>query len=134
MSLADAQAGIIWALESIPGLRAYDFPFAGAQPPFAHVFAYDTVDFDQVYDDDTGRFELIVTLCVGASDERTAVQKLYGYLAASGDDSIRGVINADPTLDGRVDSCRLVQARNGGDYLVGGKTYLGTQLVFDVIG
>lgn len=133
MSLATARAAIADTLRRIDGLEVYEFPEQSANLPMAHVLL-DSIDPDFVLDNDRGRYQFVVRLFVGRSDQAETIGLMDPFLAPSGYDSVRGVLNEDPTLDDAIDSVRVTEVRNQTSYDVGGQPLLGVEFVLDVVG
>jgi hypothetical protein len=68
--------------------------------------------------------QFTVQVVVSRQSERTAQDKLDGYLSYSGDQSIRGAIEADRTLGGIVQDLICTSARNILNFDANDTTYL----------
>lgn len=134
MSVATARAALINQLKLIPDLgnNVYGFPQQNVNVPMVHVLL-DTIDPDVIMTDDRGRFSFIVRVFVGNADLEDSTDLLDPFLAPSGS-TVRGIINDDPTLDGAVDTARVMEIRNFGTYGVGGVNLLGAEFVVDIVG
>jgi hypothetical protein len=99
------------ALQTIPGLRAYDYQPDGVNPPFA----FSTLD-EITYHGAMGAGNIVnrftVTVVVQRVSERTAQDKLDGYVAYSGAQSVRAALEADRTLGGVVQDLIVTGATN----------------------
>ena len=99
------------ALETIPGLRAYDYQPDQVNPPF--VFA--TLE-EVTYHGAMGAGNIVnrfsVTVVVQRASERVAQDKLDGYVAYDGAQSVRQALEADRTLDGVVQDLIVTGATN----------------------
>ena len=94
MNLASVMDAIGTQLDTIAGLRVYDFPADSITPPAA-VLAYpDSITFDETYGRGMDRLMLPVLLMVGKANDRAARNNLLPYCAGSGTKSIKAVVEA----------------------------------------
>ncbi len=121
------------ALATISGLRAHDTIPELVNPPAAVVGPPDSIIYDMTFGGVSMRWTLVVRVYVAKVSERTAQDKLDGYIAPTGSGSIKAVIESDKTLSGAVDTCRVTECRNYGVFRVGDIDYLGAEWVVDVI-
>lgn len=93
--------GLKAAIETISGLRAYDYQPDQVNPPFA----FATLE-EITYHGAMGAGNIVnrftVSVVVQRASERAAQDKLDGYLAYDGSQSVRAAIESDPTLGGVV--------------------------------
>lgn len=114
-------------LQTISGLRVFDFPPDSLQPPAA-VVAWPTVRYDSVMarGADDATFE--VHVLVGKASDRSAQQQLSLYVDGAGSKSIKTAIEGGTVGD----SCR-VSGATVSVMTVGGNEYLAATFSVDVI-
>lgn len=117
-----AMDGIGNALGSIAGLRILPYQGAAIQAPAAIVLLPAmTYDFTMARGSDLGLFT--VHVWVSQVDDKSATTAVAGYMAASGTNSVKQAIEADPSLGGAVMTVRVqsatvqVMSMGGVDYL-----------------
>ena len=94
MDLKDVMAAIGTRLDTIAGLRVYDFPSDHITPPAA-VLAYpDEITYDATYARGMDRMTLPVLVMVGKANDRAARNNLVEYADGSGAKSIKAVVEA----------------------------------------
>lgn len=109
-------------LQTIANLRVYDTIPDVIVPPCAVVGQLDfTFDVDNARGLDQASVDIFVI--VQRLSERSGQDKLDLYLAGSGSRSIKTAIEDDRTLDGNVDTLRVISAESG-TYTTGDQTYL----------
>lgn len=82
------------ALDTITGLRVFDFPPKSAQPPFAFVDMPESIDYDlaMARGFDSARFTVVVA--VADVVDRAARDSIGAYAAGSGASSVKAVLEA----------------------------------------
>ena len=98
--------GLVTRLVTISGLRAVDHPTPNPEPPVAVVVPGPNL-FDQTYRNGLTESNWTVRVLVARGDERSAAERLYGYLDPSGSSSVKAAIEGDPTLGGIVDTLHV---------------------------
>jgi hypothetical protein len=78
---------------------------------------------------DTYFFSII--LLVGRADDRSAQNNLDAYIV--GDNSIKAAIEADRTLGGKANTCRVTEMNNYASMMIGETVYLAAQFVVEVV-
>lgn len=131
--LAAIRDGLKTRLQTITGLRAFDTVPDQVAPPAA-IIGVGPIDYDTTFSRGADRYTMLCRVYVGRSSERTAQDKLDGYLSGTGTNSIKAAIEGDPTLGGAVDTSRVTRASGYGVYEVAGVPYLGAEFEIDVIG
>ena len=95
--------GLKVRIETIPGLRAFDYQPDQVNPPFA----FPTLNEIRYHQTGMGSggvvMDFTITIVVGRASERTAQDELDQYTAFSGTKSIRAALEADRTLGGVAD-------------------------------
>lgn len=109
MTPSSVRDGLKTALATITGLRTYDIIPDGIAPPAA-VVGLLSLDFDMSMGRYLDHADIEVMVIVGRMSERAAQDKLDAYLAGSGSGSIKAAIEADTTLGGSVQTCRVLSA------------------------
>jgi len=120
-------AGLAKNLATIPQLRTFSYVPEQLNPPAA-VTAVVTVEYDDDFDDNY-TVEFGVLVIVTRADARSAQIRLYDYLEAAGERSVRAAIDADPTLDGSCATCQVVTGGSEQIVTVGGQDYLAVEFV-----
>ncbi len=129
--LANIAAGLKTRLATITGLRALDkipgnitAPCAWPQPV--------SEEYDDTFEGDTTILFRVVIAAGAISDIERAQTVLMGYLAPSGTGSIKAAIEADITLSGSVDSCRVLRWHDYGLLEMGALQFVGALLDVEV--
>ena len=97
-------------LATISGLRVFDFPPDSASPPFAVVAMPEEITYDSTMKRGGDEMVVAVHVVVGKVSDRSARDQLGVYMAGTGATSVKTVIEADRTLGGAADSCRVTSA------------------------
>jgi len=104
--------GLKTRLETISGLRAFDYQPEQVNPPFA----FSTLDDIQFHQTGMGSGGVVmtftVTLIVHRQSERVAQDEIDKYTAFSGAQSVRAAIEGDRTLGGVCDDLIVSSAEN----------------------
>lgn len=133
MVIGTVRTALKTALDTISGLRCYDVFPDSLSPPAAIVgmptsVAYDTVLMRHA---DTATFP--VRILVGKATDAAAQRRLDIYLASSGSDSVKEVLEtANPGSDYNV--LRVLSAQGMGVYTYNGIDYLGVEFTVEVVG
>lgn len=116
------------ALDTITGLRVYDFPAKSAQPPFAVVDLPESIEYDAAMQRGYDRCTLNVVVGIANVVDRTARDKICTYTAGSGATSVKTVLEAA----GIGESLRVtrVQFRT---ISFAGSVYLGAVFTLDIV-
>lgn len=112
-SISALRSGLATRLGNISGLRVYEVIPDNPNFPAA-VIALDRVSYDSTFARGCDSFEFTVTLVVARADDRSAQNKLETYIAGTGAQSVKTVIEADPTLGGAAMDTRVTEAANVG--------------------
>ena len=99
------------ALVTIPGLRATEYLPDQINPPCA-VVTPQGIRYHEAFRTGNPPINFLVTVFVGRMSDRVAQETLYGFMSATGAQSIRAAIEVDPTLDGVVQACVVTDAGN----------------------
>lgn len=108
-------------LQTISGLRVFDYPPDQLSPPAAVVSYPEGVTYDVEFARGADMATFIVTVLVGRVSERSARDALAPYLNGSGASSVKAAI--DGTLGGVVSDARVASAdvmtvsMNGAEYV-----------------
>lgn len=123
--------GIGVRLETIAGLRVFDYPADTVAPPAAVVGLPTVIPYDNTKGRGSDRATIPVFVVVGPSDSRVARSALSPYVAGAGAQSIKAAIEADRTLGGACATLAVAPARTDGSGItVNGVRYTGA--IFDV--
>lgn len=129
-SITDIRQGIATNLATITGLRTGATIPDNVNPPFA-IVAPSSVQYHQTFHNGVSTYNFTVTLVVGRASERAAQNALDAYCSPSGSSSIRGAVELDKTLGGKVFDCYVSGMRNYGSISLGDNTYLAAE--FDLV-
>jgi hypothetical protein len=132
-SLTSIREGLATAMGNIVGLRCHASIQDQVAVPAAVVGPPELINWDMTFRRSSDRYTIPVRVYASRASERAGQDLLDGFLAGDGASSIKAAIEADPTLGGACDSCRVTQARGYGVYQIGGVDYLGVEFVVDVI-
>jgi hypothetical protein len=111
-TISQVKDGLKTAIQSVSGLRAFDYQPDQVNPPFAWP-TLDNITYHQTGMASGGVvMNFTVTLIVNRASERTAQDALDQYMSWSGTQSLRAAIEADPTLGGVCDTLIVTGAEN----------------------
>lgn len=125
------RTGIATNLGTIAGLRVSATMLDAPRPPVAMVIP-ESIEFDLNGSRGADTFTFTVFVLVGRADDRTAQNRLDGFVA--GPSSVKTAIESDRTLGGAADTCRVTSMRNYSQVNVGETVYLGVEFEVEVIG
>jgi hypothetical protein len=128
-TVSELRQGLAAQLSNIEGLRVSDVMVDAPRPPQA-VIAPLRLDYDLNARRGADEYQFIVTLIVGRADSRTAQNSLDAFIV--GENSVKAAIEADRTLGGKANTCRVTEMRNYGAISVGDVLYLGCEFVVEV--
>lgn len=129
MSLSTIRVALATSMSTISGLRTSATVPDNPRPPIAIVVP-ESVTYDMNASRGLDRYQFTVTLLVGRADDRTAQNSLDKFVVGSG--SIKTAIEADRTLGGIVNTCRVTEMRNYASLPVGEVLYLAAQFSVEV--
>jgi hypothetical protein len=130
-TLSLIRTGIGDALRSITGLRVAEHLPEQINPPLA-VIQLDRVDYHQAMVGGLRRFDFVVILVVGRMGERAAQDHLDRLIDYDGPDSIREMMEIDPTLGGTVWAAKVTAARAVRPINIGDSNYLAVEFEIEV--
>ena len=111
-TISQVKDGLKARIETVSGLRAYDYQPDQVNPPFAWP-TLDEIRFHQTGMSTGGVvMDFTITVVVTRQSERTAQEKLDAYSSWDGAQSVRAAIEADRTLGGVCDDLIVVSAGN----------------------
>jgi hypothetical protein len=128
-SVSELRQGLATRLATIPNLRVSDVMVDAPRPPQA-VIAPLRLDYDLNARRGADEYQFVITLIVGRADSRTAQNSLDAFIV--GDNSVKAAVEADRTLGGKANTCRVTEMRNYGAISVGDQLYLGCEFVVEV--
>lgn len=129
-SVNDLRIGLATRLATVSGLRSSATVPDNPRPPIAVVMP-DRVQYDLNGSRGADRYFFTVTVLVGRADDRTAQNKLDGFIVGSS--SVKSAIESDRTLGGKADTCRVTDMSNYGSISVGDVLYLSAQFTVEVV-
>lgn len=128
--LADIRTALAAALGGVSGLRSSATVPDNPRPPIAVVMP-SRIDYDLNANRGADRYFFSVTVIVGRADDRTAQNRLDGFIV--GPNSVKKAVEADRTLGGKVNTCRVTEMRNYASITIGETVYLAAEFSVEVI-
>jgi len=116
--------GLKTAIETISGLRAFDYQPDQVNPPFAFPTLTEIRYHDRGFNNGGVVMDFTVTVVVFRSSERTAQDDIDQFTAFSGTKSVRAAIEADRTLGGVCDDLIVNSSSNITNFDANDTTYL----------
>lgn len=95
-------------LDTIAGLRVYDFPSDHITPPAAVLAWPDEITYDETYGRGMDRLTLPVVVLVGKASDRASRDTLAAYADGSGASSVKAVLEGGTYTS--CDSVRVMRA------------------------
>ena len=123
MSITEIRAGIAENLSTIPGLRATALVLDNVNPPVAVVEPVG-INYDAVMGRGLDEYNFKVTVIVGRASERSAQNLIDTYCTGSGPASVKGAIESDRTLGGKVNDLRVTRLSSYGSFTIADVNYL----------
>lgn len=99
MTPSSVRAGLATAVDTIPGLRCFDYVPDSLSPPAAVVEPLE-VNFDRAMGNGADYFRAFILIIVGRMSDRSSQDRLDAYLPPTGASSVKAAIEADRTLGG----------------------------------
>ncbi len=131
MGLETIGTGIKTRLDTISGLKVFspkELPDSINQFPVALILpgetTYDAM-FGNISRDSDYRFRVIILIT--KQDSPSALNALLDYIEVTVTHSVKAAIEADSTLDGSADDCRVSRNLGIGATTWGGSTYLSSE-------
>jgi hypothetical protein len=125
-SLSALRAGIATRLATITGLRNAATVPDNPNPPIAVVLP-NSIDYHTAFAKGMQTYSFTVILIVGRVDERTAQNKLDGFVSSTGASSVKLAIEGDKTLGGAAFDVIVTEMRNYGQLSIGEVVYLSAE-------
>jgi hypothetical protein len=110
-TLTEIRTGLAARCATISGLRTSATMPEQPQPPVA-IVQPESVQYDLNARNGLTQYNMIVSVVVSRADARSAQNQVDEYVAPVGTRSIKAAIEADRTLGGKVNTCRVVQVAN----------------------
>lgn len=129
-SLSDIRAGLAAAMGTVEGLRTSATVPDSPRPPVAVIFP-DRIVYDLNARRGADTFFFTVMVIVGRADDRAAQNNLDAFIV--GPKSIKGAIEADRTLGGKANTCRVTEMANYASMNVGDTLYLAASFTVEVV-
>jgi len=130
MSVNDLRDGIATRLSTISGLRVSDYWRDDPRPPMAMVLP-DRIEYDLNANRGADTYIFVISVLVSRADDRAAQDNVDQYIV--GPNSVKTAIEADRTLDGTANTCRVTEMRNYGQVVVGDTIYLQVEFELEVV-
>jgi len=135
MNLVAVMDEIAEKLRAAPSLtgRTYAYPQSPIAPPAAIVTYPTEGTFDATYGRGLDTMTGVVVIAVGRPNERTARDRLAGYIAGSGPESVKALLDGDEDDYTSCDGIRVAEWETD-VYNIGGTDYLVVIFRLDIAG
>jgi hypothetical protein len=104
------RAGLGTALDTITGLRVFDYVPDSLSPPAAVVEPLE-VDYDEAMRRGLDFYRAFILIIVGRMSDRSSQDRLDAYVAGSGASSVKAALEANRTLGGACSTLQVTSAR-----------------------
>lgn len=104
------RAGLGTALDTITGLRVFDYVPDSLSPPAAVVEPLE-VDYDEAMQRGLDFYRAFILIIVGRMSDRSSQDRLDAYVAGSGASSVKAALEADKSLGGACSTLQVTSAR-----------------------
>lgn len=104
------RAGIGTALDTIAGLRCFDYVPDSLAPPAAVVEPLE-IDYDEAMNSGTQFYRAFILVIVGRMSDRSSQDRLDAYLTDTGASSVKAALEADRTLGGACATLQVASSR-----------------------
>jgi hypothetical protein len=131
MILEDVMQALADRADTIDGLRCFAYPPDKVHPPTFLVELPETVNFDGTYARGMDSLTIPAIVLVGRADARVSVKNLVPYLAGSGPQSIKQVLESGTYT--AMDTVHVAQAELA-VYRFGAIDFLGAEFTINITG
>lgn len=129
--IASLRQGLGARLQTITGLRASNYaPDRVSVPAYAIELA--SLNYDQTFGRRVNEVPFTVRIYTSRADDKAGQDRLDAFIDPTGAVSVKAAIEADTTLGGVAETCRVVSLDNYGVYEVGGTAYFGAEFSVSV--
>lgn len=104
------RAGIATALDTIAGLRCFDYVPDSLAPPAAVVEPLE-IDYDESMNSGTQFYRAFILVIVGRMSDRSSQDRLDAYLTDTGATSVKAALESDRTLGGACATLQVASSR-----------------------
>lgn len=104
------RAGLGTALDTITGLRVFDYVPDSLSPPAAVVEPLE-VDYDEAMNRGLDFYRAFILVIVGRMSDRSSQDRLDAYVTGSGASSVKAALETDRTLGGACSTLQVTSAR-----------------------
>lgn len=132
-SLTSIREGLAANLGALEGIQVSPYMLANPSPPCVHVYPA-SVEYDLAMRRGLDKWTLTVQAFVGLTADIGSQVKLDQFLASSGTQSVKTVLESDQTLGGTVSDVNVVSCTGYRVYVrEGGGPVLGAEWVVEVL-
>lgn len=110
MTPTGVRTGLGVALDTITGLRSFDYVPDSLSPPAAVVEPLE-VDYDEAMHRGLDTYRAFILVIVGRMSDRSSQDRLDAYVAGSGSSSVKAALESDKTLGGACSTLQVTSAR-----------------------
>lgn len=110
MTPTGVRTGLGVALDTIVGLRVFDYVPDSLSPPAAVVEPLE-VDYDEAMSRGLDVYRAFILVIVGRMSDRSSQDRLDAYVAGSGVSSVKAALEANRTLGGACSTLQVTSAR-----------------------
>lgn len=104
------RAGLATRLDTITGLRAFEYVPDSLAPPAAVIEPLE-VDYHEAMQNGLDQYRAFVLVIVGRMSDRSSQARLDAYVTSSGASSVKAALEADKTLGGACSTLMVINAR-----------------------
>lgn len=110
MTPSAVRQGLATALDTITGLRSFDYVPDGISPPAAVVEPLEVTYHEANISTGLNYYRAYILVIVGRMSDRSSQDRIDAYLNNTGASSIRAAIESDRTLGGACSTLQVVEA------------------------
>ncbi len=110
MTPTGVRTGLGTALDTIAGLRVFDYVPDSLSPPAAVVEPLE-VDYDEAMQRGLDFYRAFILVIVGRMSDRSSQDRLDAYVAGSGVSSVKAALESNRTLGGACSTLQVTSAR-----------------------
>lgn len=110
MTPSAVRQGLATALDTITGLRSFDYVPDGISPPAAVVEPIEVSYHEAQVSTGLNYYRAYILVIVGRMSDRSSQDRIDAYLNNTGASSIRAAIEADRTLGGACSTLSVIEA------------------------